>query len=73
MIKYVLIFILMYERQYVGGYGIPAIPTKPVGQSWQSRYGKDAIPSYRLPLIYKAKYELVLNSKILLSNFFKTF
>ena len=29
MIKYVLIFILMYERQYVGGYGIPAIPTLP--------------------------------------------
>ena len=28
MIKSVLIFILMYERQYVGGYGIPAIPTK---------------------------------------------
>ena len=27
MIKYVLIFILMYERQYVGGYGIPAIPS----------------------------------------------
>lgn len=25
MIKYVLIFILMYERQYVGGYGIPPI------------------------------------------------
>ena len=39
----------MYERQYVGGYGIPAIPTKLVGQSWQSGYGKDAIPSYRLP------------------------
>ena len=27
MIKYVLIFILMYERQYVGGYGIHAIPS----------------------------------------------
>ena len=53
----------------VGGYGIPAIPTKSAGHSWQSGYGKDAIPSYRLPLIYKAKYELVLNSKILLSNF----
>ena len=27
MIKYVLIFILMYERQYVGGYGRDAIPS----------------------------------------------
>ena len=44
----------------VGGYGIPAIPTKPVGKSWQSGYGKDAIPSYRLPLIYKDKYEYIL-------------
>ena len=46
MIKYVLIFILMYEQQYVGGYGIPAIPTKLPRQLWQSRYGRDAIPSY---------------------------
>ena len=37
----------------VGGYGILAMPTKKqVGQSWQSEYGKDAIPSYRLPLTY---------------------
>ena len=64
MIKYVLIFILMYERQYVGGYGIPAIPTKPVGQSWHSGYGKDAIPSYRLPLIYNDKFEHILIHKL---------
>ena len=53
----------MYEdivRQRVGGYGIPAIPTKSAEQLCQSGYGKDAIPSYRLPLIYKDKYELVL-------------
>ena len=28
-IKYVFIFIFIYERQSVGGYGIPAIPTLP--------------------------------------------
>ena len=39
----------------VGGYGIPAIPTQSAGQSWQSGYGRDAIPSYRLPFIYKDK------------------
>ena len=27
--KYVFIFIFIYERQSVGGYGIPAIPTLP--------------------------------------------
>ena len=40
----------------VGGYGILAIPSKLAVQSWQSRYGRDAIPSYRLPFIYKDKY-----------------
>ena len=44
----------------VGGYGILAIPNKSTRQSWQSGYGRDAIPSYRLPLIYKDKYELIL-------------
>ena len=53
-------------RFIVGGYGIPAIPTKSVGQLWQSGYGKDAIPSYRLPLIYN-KYEHVL-----IVNFYQT-
>ena len=46
----------------VGGYGILAIPTKLAVQSWQSGYGRDAIPSYRLPLIYKDNYEHILNS-----------
>ena len=41
----------------VGGYGILAIPTKLAVQSWQSGYGRDAIPSYILPFIYKDKYE----------------
>ena len=44
----------------VGGYGILAIPTKSAEQSWQSGYGRDAIPSYRLPLIYKDNYEHIL-------------
>ncbi len=44
----------------VGGYGILAIPTKSAEQSWQSGYGRDAIPSYRLPLIYKDKDEHIL-------------
>ena len=47
----------------VGGYGILAIPTKLAVQSWQSGYGRDAIPSYRLPFIYfiyKDKYEYLL-------------
>ena len=35
MIKYVLIFILMYERQYEGGYGILAIPLNS-----QDNYGR---------------------------------
>ena len=45
----------------VGGYGILAIPSKLAVQSWQSRYGRDAIPSYRLPFIYKDKYKYLLN------------
>ena len=44
----------------VGGYGILAIPTKLAVQSWQSGYGRDAIPSYRLLFIYKDKYEYLL-------------
>lgn len=44
----------------VGGYGILAIPTKSAVLSCQSGYGRDAIPSYRLPLIYKDKYERIL-------------
>ena len=44
----------------VGGYGILAIPTKLPVQSWQSGYGRDAIPSYRLPFIYKDKCEYLL-------------
>ena len=44
----------------VGGYGILAIPTKSAEQSWQSGYGRDAIPSYRLPLVYKDKYDAYL-------------
>ena len=58
--KYVLIFSFIYEWQSVGGYGIPAIPTLLWLSCRFSGYGKDAIPSYRLPLIYKDKYELVL-------------
>ena len=48
----------------VGGYGILAIPTKSADQSWQSGYGRDAIPSYRLPLIYKDKNEHILILKM---------
>ena len=33
---------------------------KPAEQSWQSGYGRDAIPSYRLPLVYKDKYDAYL-------------
>ena len=39
---------------------MPVIPTKEVRPLWQSGYGKDAIPSYRLPLIYKDNYEHIL-------------
>ena len=45
-------------------YGILAIPTKLAVQSWQSGYGRDAIPSYRLPLIYKDKNEYILILKM---------
>ena len=44
----------------VGGYGILAVPTKSAVLSCQSGYGRNAIPSYRLPLIYKDKYEHIL-------------
>ena len=45
------------------------IPTKLAVQSWQSGYGRDAIPSYRLPLIYKDKYDHILkNEKRIKSN-----
>ena len=44
----------------VGGYGILAIPTKSAVLLCQSGYGRDAIPSYRLPLIYTDKYERIL-------------
>ena len=47
----------------VGGYGILAIPSKLAVQSWQSGYGRDAIPSYRLLFIYKDKYEYLLNNR----------
>uniref|UniRef100_UPI003AF8B1FB hypothetical protein n=1 Tax=Prevotella sp. TaxID=59823 RepID=UPI003AF8B1FB len=45
-VKYVFIFIFIYERQSVGGYGIPAIPSLTLLYSLFSGYGKDAIPSY---------------------------
>ena len=53
----------------VGGYGILAIPSKLAVQSWQSRYGRDAIPSYRLPFIYKDKYEYEYLLIIRLKNY----
>ena len=44
----------------VGGYGIPAIPTKSVGQSWQSGYGIPAIPSYRKPYMVISRIKKVM-------------
>ena len=59
----------------VGGYGILAIPTILAVQSWQSGYGRDAIPSYRY--IYKKNNHaastaawLSINSKVMTISFY---